>query len=390
MSWEFFLVTLITIGVAFGGLMGTIAYLILVERRLAAFIQDRYGPNRVGWAGLLQPIADGAKFLLKEDVIPGYVNKTLYILGPSIAVFTAMAGFAIVPFGPVDQAPSWMRFVIAPDVNIGMIYIFCVGSLGVYGVILGGWASNNKYSSLGSMRASAQVVSYEIPLGMSIIGVVLMTSSLSLNDILMHQAKFGILGWNVWTQPLALLIFFVSALAETNRLPFDLSECEQELVGGFHTEYSSMKFALYFLGEYAHIITVCFLTAILFFGGWQFPLIAEADSAYLGATLVKVVVLLTKVLLIILLIMFIRWTIPRFRFDQLMNLAWLGLIPMAALNILVVMTAKQFDWPIWTLPLGSLAIFVAAGLIGTSGKFIVSDQTVDFGESPEGYAHVHS
>lgn len=257
-------------------------------------------------------------------------------------------------------------------------------------MILGGWASNNKYSSLGSMRASAQVVSYEIPLGMSIIGVVLMTSSLSLNDILMHQANQGVLGWNVWTQPLALLIFFVSALAETNRLPFDLSECEQELVGGFHTEYSSMKFALYFLGEYAHIITVCFLTAILFFGGWQFPLIAEADSAYLGATLVKVVVLLTKVLMIILLIMFIRWTIPRFRFDQLMNLAWLGLIPMAAMNILVVMTAKQFDWPIWTLPLGSLAIFVAAGLIGTSGKFIVSDQTVDFSESPEGYVHVHS
>ena len=280
-----------------------------------------------------------------------------------------MLAFAVVPFGPVPQNLSatdgQFPFIIAPGIDLGLVFIFAVTSLAVYGIILGGWASNNKYSALGAMRASAQVVSYEIPLGLSVIGLALLTGSMSIEKILLKQADAGIFGWNIWFQPLACVIFFAAAMAEAQRLPFDLSECEQELVGGWHTEYSAMKWGLFFLGEYTHVITISFLTSILFFGGWHFPLIAESSSNYLGSTLVKVLVLLTKSFAFIIVIQMLRWTIPRFRFDQLMGLAWKVLIPLATLNIVCVMVVKQFHWNVWWLLPMSAGLFLGAGLLGT-------------------------
>jgi NADH-quinone oxidoreductase subunit H len=261
-----------------------------------------------------------------------------------------------------------VRFIIAPNIDIGLVFIFAVGSLAVYGVILGGWASNNKYSALGSLRASAQVVSYEIPLGMSVLGIVLLSGTLNLEKILNQQAAGGFWHWNFWYQPLACLIFYTSSLAESNRLPFDLSECEQELVGGYHTEYGGLRMVMFFVGEYTHLITISFLTAILFFGGWYFPLIATPESAYRGAWLVKFLVLLTKVIASIFLIMLIRWTIPRFRFDQLMELTWKVFIPLALANLVAVMTVMQFDVPRgWLFPI-SIALFAASGALGTLAK----------------------
>ena len=362
------LITLLTIAIAVGAILGTISYLILLERKLSAWMQDRRGPNRVGPMGMFQPFADGLKFLLKEDVIPANVDRMLFLLAPIITLFTTLLAFAVVPFGPVGQGPSFMRFIIADGVDIGIIFIFAVTSLSVYGVILGGWASNNKYSALGSLRAAAQVISYELPLGMSVLGIALMAGTLNLEKLVSQQATGGFFHWFVWTQPLACLIFFTSALAESNRLPFDLSECEQELVGGFHTEYSAMKFALFFLGEYTHVITSSFLTVILFFGGWQFPWIATPESAYTGAWAVKLAVLLLKVFSVIVLIMLIRWTIPRFRFDQLMNLAWKALIPLSLANMIAVMTIRQFGWDTWWLGPISIGLFCIAGVIAVNMK----------------------
>jgi NADH-quinone oxidoreductase subunit H len=361
------IVTFLTITLVVNAILGICSYLIMLERKLSAWMQDRVGPNRTGPWGLLQPIADGAKFLLKEEVIPDHCNKVLFVIAPTISVFTTLLAFAIVPYGPVGEMPiEWLRFIIAPNVDIGMVFIFAVTSLAVYGIILGGWASNNKYSALGSLRASAQVVSYEIPLGLSVVGIALLAGTLNLEKIMTLQANAGFWGWNFWLQPLACLIFFTSALAESNRLPFDLSECEQELVGGFHTEYSALKFGLFFLGEYTHVITSAFLLVILFFGGWQLPWIATPESSFALAWLVKMLVLMTKVLLVIVVVMLLRWTIPRFRFDQLMGLAWKVLIPLSIANMVAVMFVRQFNWNPWWLPAISLALFIAAGVIGAS------------------------
>jgi NADH-quinone oxidoreductase subunit H len=302
--------------------------------------------------------------------VPSHVDKWLFMFAPAISMFTTMLAFAVVPFGPVGQSPKWVRFIIAPNVDIGLVFIFAVGSLAVYGVILGGWASNNKYSALGSLRASAQVVSYEIPLGMSVLGVVLLSGTLNLEKILNQQAANGFLGWNIWYQPLACLIFYVSSLAEANRLPFDLSECEQELVGGYHTEYGGLRLVLFFIGEYTHLVTISFLTAILFFGGWHFPWIATPESTYTGAWLVKILVLLAKVIASIFLIMLIRWTIPRFRFDQLMELTWKVFIPLSLANLIAVMIVRQFNWPWWPLLPISIGLFVVSGVMATAAKRI--------------------
>lgn len=363
------LVTLITIAVVIGGILGACMYLVLAERKVSAWMQDRMGPNRVGPYGLIQPVADAIKVVLKEGVIPAHVDKALFLIAPAISMFTTMLAFAVVPFGPVEQAPSWLRFIIAPEVNIGLVFIFAVGSLAVYGVILGGWASNNKYSALGSLRASAQVISYEIPLGMSVLGIVLMSGTLDLNDILKQQAAGdSILKWNIWYQPLAALIFYISSLAESNRLPFDLSECEQELVGGYHTEYGGLRLVLFFLGEYTHLITISFLTAILFFGGWHFPWIATPESTYRFAWLVKLAVLLGKVLFSIFLIMLIRWTIPRFRFDQLMELTWKVFLPLALANMVAVMVVMQFNVPPLVLLPVSILLFAVFGFFTVTAK----------------------
>jgi NADH-quinone oxidoreductase subunit H len=350
---------LIKIGVVMGVILGACSYLIYVERKLAAYMQDRIGPNRVGPFGLFQPLADGLKFLLKEDVIPRHADKLLFVLAPGIAIVTTMLAFAVVPFGPTSTGTDEWQFVIAPGLDIGIVFICAVGSLAVYSIILGGWASNNKYSLLGALRSSAQVISYEIPLATSVLGVVLMSGTLNLERIVQYQAS-GFLNWNAWTQPLAMLIFMVSALAEANRLPFDLPEAEQELIGGYHTEYSAMKFAMFFLGVYTHLITISFLVAVVFFGGWHFPWIAEIGSNYTGAWAIKVGVLAAKVGVMIIFIMLIRWTLPRFRFDQLMTLAWQGLVPLAFINVLLVTFVKQFGWSPWVLTIASIVLFVGA------------------------------
>ncbi len=268
--------TIITIVAVFCALQGLAGGLVYVERKICAFMQNRYGPNRVGPMGLLQVLADGLKFIMKEEFVPNYADRVLFIVAPSIGLVAAMLSFAVVPFGPTgnpaDTADymTHYQFIIAKNIDIGILFIFAVSSLTVYGIILGGWASNNKYSLLGGLRSSAQIISYEIPLGLSIIGVVLISGSLNLERIIWHQAD-GLSSWNIWTQPLAFLLFMVSAFAECNRLPFDLPETEQELVGGYHTEYNGMKLAFFFLGEYTHMVTTSFLMVILFFGGWHFP-----------------------------------------------------------------------------------------------------------------------
>ncbi len=333
----------IKIGIVVGVSQGAVAYLILVERKIAAFAQDRVGPNRAGPFGLLQPLADGAKLFLKEDVIPGYVDKPVYLLAPVIAIIGAMIGFAVIPFGPVgSSAPSLfgapVEFQIAPGVDIGVLYVFAIGSLGVYGVVLAGWASNNKYSFLGGLRSSAQLISYEIPLGLSILGMVLLAGSLDLNAIINWQDRHV---WGVFAQPVGFLLFVISAFAETNRLPFDLPESEQELVGGFHTEYSAMKFGMFFLGEYLHVITVSFLMVVLFLGGWDLPfLLDQGQTGWLPA-LAKTGVVVGKVAMMIFIIMWVRWTLPRFRYDTLMDLAWKRFIPIALANFLITALVVQ-------------------------------------------------
>jgi len=334
---------LIKISLVVGITQGAVAYLILVERKIAAFAQDRIGPNRVGPLGLLQPIVDGVKMFLKEDVTPSYVNKPIFILAPFLSIIAAMIGFAVIPFGPVGpKNPSLMngpvQFQIAPGIDIGLLYIFAVGSLSVYGVILAGYASNNKYSFLGGLRSSAQLISYEIPMGMSILGMILLVGSLDLNAVVEWQNRHV---WGIVAQPLGFLIFLICAFAETNRLPFDLPESEQELVGGFHTEYSSMKFGMFFLGEYLHVITVSYLVVILFLGGWDIPLVPLGEQTGWFFTLVKMGVLLSKVLLMIVFVMWIRWTLPRFRYDRLMELAWKRMIPLAIANTIVTATLLQ-------------------------------------------------
>jgi NADH-quinone oxidoreductase subunit H len=406
-----FWTTLILIAAAFGAIMTTCAYLILLERKISAWAQDRLGPNRVGPWGLFQPIADGLKFLFKEEVIPSHVDRLFYLLAPAIAISTSLFAFAVVPFGQTTPAPrlidwrdpqhphpAWpqtqadldqvlaadklhaqeigkptfdervasyndsIQFVITPHADIGIVFVFAIGSLAVYAIVLGGWSSNNKYSFLGSLRSSAQLISYEIPMGLSVLGVLLLTGSLNLERIINYQAQPGH-GWNIFFQPLAALLFATSIFAECNRLPFDLPEAEQELVGGYHTEYSALKFALYFLGEYTHMITTSFLIVILFFGGWQFPGIATADQSGVGAAIWKLVVLAVKMGLFICFYMLIRWTVPRFRFDQLMGLAWKVLMPLALVNVVCVLIVKQLDASHWWLLAASVLILVATAAL---------------------------
>ena len=356
-------VPLILILVTLGTILGACSYAIWLERKLAAWIQDRVGPNRVGWAGLLQPIADGAKFLLKEDIIPSHVDKFLFVIAPTISVFTTMLTLSVVPLGPTTLGEGF-SFIIAPKIDIGIVFLFSVTSLAVYGIILGGWSSNNKYSALGGLRSSAQVVSYEIPLGMSVIGIALMAGSLNLETVIDAQAQAGLFGWNIWYQPLAAGIFFLAALAESNRLPFDLPECEQELIGGYHTEYSALKFGMFFLAEYTHVFTVSFLCSVLFLGGWHFPGIADAEDIGTLATVLKIGVLLSKVFGVIVLIMLLRWCLPRFRFDQLMGLCWKVLIPLSLANMVCVMVVREFELSWFWLPVSSFMLLCTAGYLG--------------------------
>lgn len=336
---------LIKILIAIAVLMTAAAYLVLLERRVAAWVQDRLGPNRVGIPltrirvfGLGQPIADGLKFIFKEEFTPGHVDKLLYFAAPMVMFVAALIVFAAVPLGVVDLGiEGWapIRLAVAPGLDVGMVYIFAAGSIAVYGVLLGSWASNNKYSFLGGMRSAAQLVSYEIPLGLGILGVVLTSGSLRLDRIVLAQADAGV--WNIFTQPLGFLVFVVAAWAEAGRLPFDLAETEQELVGGFHTEYSAMKLMLYLVGEYLHMIAASVLIVLLFLGGWHFWGISGSDEVVgIAAAALRVGILAAKVLVVVVFFMISRWSWPRFRFDQLMALAWKVMLPLGLVNLLAV------------------------------------------------------
>jgi len=355
---------LVKILIIFSGVMLAVAYSVLLERKIAGWIQDRLGPNRVGPKGLFQPIADGLKLFFKEEIIPNHVNKVVYVLAPTIVMVTALVTFCVVPFGYVLPVAGQIRqMVIAPNVDIGIVFVFAVGSAAVYGVLLAGWASNNKFSFYGGVRAAAQMLSYEIPLGMSVLGMILLCGSLRIEDMVLLQATRG---WGILLQPIGFLIFLVCAFAECNRLPFDMVECEQELVAGFHTEYSSMKFGFFFLAEYAHVITVSFLIVLLFFGGWHFPwiapLVVSTDSIGLGGGLLRIGVLVAKVVLMVVVFMWVRWTLPRFRFDQILGLAWKVLVPLAILNVVIALVGVFFGFPGWAHLLagvGGLALALA-------------------------------
>jgi NADH-quinone oxidoreductase subunit H len=309
-------------------------YSTYAERKIAAFFQDRIGPNRAGPFGLLQPLADGAKMFLKEEIIPTNASAFLFIAGPSLAIMTACIGSAVIPWGQTMTIGSHVIDLQVADINVGILYIFGVVSLGVYGVMIGGWASNNKYSLLGAIRAASQNISYEISMGLSIIALLMVTGTLSLRQIAEQQHSWH---WNIIYQPLGFLLFIVCAFAETNRTPFDLPECETELVGGYHTEYSSMKLGFYLFAEYINMFISSAVMATLYWGGYNYPgmdwVLAHTGPAI--GPLIGTAVLFGKIFFFIFFFMWVRWTIPRFRYDQLMDLGWKVLIPLAIANIIL-------------------------------------------------------
>ncbi len=304
------------------------AYATYGERKIAAFIQDRIGPNRAGPFGLLQPLADGVKFFTKEDFMPNAAERWLYILAPGAFMFVACMTSAVIPWGTELTLFGRPIELQVTDLNIGILYILGFTSLGVYGIMIGGWASNNKYSLYGAIRASSQMISYELAMGLALIAVVMMTGTLSLKEMAVQQAGIN---WNIWYQPLGFLIFFTCALAECNRAPFDLAECETELIGGYHTEYSSMKLGFFLFAEYINMFVSCAVIATVYFGGYNFP---GLNPSWLGG-LMGPIVLFAKIGFFIFVFMWIRWTLPRFRYDQLMHLGWKSLIPLAILNMLL-------------------------------------------------------
>ncbi|TGD83296.1 MULTISPECIES: NADH-quinone oxidoreductase subunit NuoH [Hymenobacter] len=323
-------------------------YCTYAERVIAAFLQDRVGPDRAGPYGLAQPLADAVKMFTKEEFFPGGANKALFVFGPCLAMITALMSSAVIPFGNNLTFGNNAFFLQGIEVNIGMLWIFGVVSLGVYGVMIGGWASNNKFSLLGAVRAASQNISYELAMGMALIAVLMMSGTLSLREITLQQSVAGEWHfWNIVKQPLGFIIFCVCAFAETNRTPFDLPECETELVGGYHTEYSSMKLGLYLFAEYVNIFVVSAVMSVLYFGGFNFPFQYELRDWFVNSqgweltsaqnliTILGTLGLFAKIFGFIFFFMWIRWTLPRFRYDQLMRLGWTILIPLAVINILI-------------------------------------------------------
>lgn len=328
---HFILVSALKIIIVIPILLGMVAYAVMIERRVSAFIQDRIGPNRVGPWGMLQPMADGIKTILKEDFVPGHVRKVFFWLAPAIVFLPGLLTIAVIPFG---STLGNSRMVIA-DLDVGILYTFGLVSLGVYGIVLAGYASNSKYPFLGGIRSSAQMVSYEVAMALSVIPIFLLVGSLNLSRIIEYQSP-ALLNWMVFSAPLSFVLFLGSAFAETNRLPFDMPEAENELVGGYNTEYGSMKFAMFFMGEYASMIAICAMMVTLFFGGWTLPwfgLDRPAQSILVG--LLHVGIFLAKLLILLVLMVWVRWMWPRFRYDQLMRLGWQGFIPLALANTLV-------------------------------------------------------
>ncbi|MFM9008880.1 MAG: NADH-quinone oxidoreductase subunit NuoH [Bacteroidota bacterium] len=336
---EFILVKFALVVLVFLVSLGIAAYSTYAERKLAAFLQDRVGPDRAGPFGILQPIADGVKMFMKEEIIPNNADKALFILGPCIMMMTACMTGVVIPWGDTVVINGTEYPLQITDVNIGILYIFGVVSIGVYGIMIGGWASNNKYSLMGAIRASSQMISYELAMGLSIIALVMTTGTLSIREIVEQQEGFA---WNVFAQPLGFLLFIICAFAECNRTPFDLPECETELVGGYHTEYSSMKLGFYLFAEYINMFISSAVIASLYFGGYNFPFIDQLDLPQNILTLIGTGIFFAKVFFFIFFFMWIRWTIPRFRYDQLMHLGWRIMIPLALVNILL--TAGYVLW----------------------------------------------
>jgi NADH-quinone oxidoreductase subunit H len=312
--------SVVKVGIILNGMLGIVSYMIYAERKIAGHMQARTGPNRVGPLGLLQPIADVLKLFFKEEFMPAGASKVIFFIAPMLAVIPALVTFAVIPFGP---GPA----LVGADVNVGLLIFLGMSSLGVYAITLGGWASNNKYALLGGLRSSAQMISYELAMGLSTIGVLLLAGSLSLVEIVQAQQKV----WYVVLQPLAFIIFMITALAETNRAPFDLPEAEGELVAGFHTEYSSMKFGLFFLGEFMNVIAISCIAVTLFLGGWNGPGPASLGLLWFGL----------KLAVLLFFFIWIRWTYPRLRYDQLMNLGWKVLLPLSLANIVATAIALQ-------------------------------------------------
>jgi len=333
MEWSFVIEKLILVFIIFVVTLLIAMYSTLAERKIAGFMQDRYGPDRAGIFGILQPLCDGGKFFFKEEIIPAGAHKVLFIVGPTIAIITACISSAVIPWGQELQIGDRIISLQVTDVNVGILYMFGVIALGVYGIMLGGWASNNKFSLMGAIRAASQSISYEIAMGLSIIALLMVTQSLSLKEIVAQQS--GFVNWNIWAQPLGFIIFMVCAFAECNRVPFDLPECEPELVGGYHTEYSSMKLGLYMFSEYINMFVSSALMASLYFGGYNFPFMNDLGLSANMITIIGVVVFFIKIFLFIFFFMWVRWTLPRFRYDQLMNLGWKMLIPLAIANIVL-------------------------------------------------------
>jgi NADH-quinone oxidoreductase subunit H len=340
-----FLILALRVLVPVGALLGTAGLMSWVERRGAGLIQDRPGPNRVGPFGLLQPLADAIKFLFKEDIIPSSADKVLYVLAPGIALFSALTTFAVIPYGASLPLAGREIPLIGADVSIGVLYVFALTSLSVYGIVLAGWSSNSKFSLMGGLRSSAQIISYELAMTTAAAGVILSASSFRLTDIVAMQSGtwLGFIPrWNVFPQLLGFVVFFISTFAETNRLPFDLPEAEAELVAGYHTEYSSsMKFAMFFMAEYINMTVASALTVTLFFGGWTLP--GFHPHGVLGAIL-SILVFTGKTAFFLWVFVWVRWTLPRFRYDQLMRIGWKALLPLALLNLLWIGGLVTLGW----------------------------------------------
>jgi NADH-quinone oxidoreductase subunit H len=384
------IVSVVTIALMIHVMLICVAYFVQMERKVSAYIQDRIGPNRTGFdfglpalkflrgcLGFGQPLADGIKFILKEDYTPNRVDKILFTLAPITVVAPAMMGFIVIPWGGVWDCPDisipFTNIVIqgglvnvaGVSVNIGIVYLLAVASLGVYGVTLGGWASNNKYSFLGGLRATAQMISYEIPMGLALLAAFLIYGTFRSDGIVHHQVENG---WMIFSQPLVAVIFFITGLAEANRAPFDNAEAEQELVGGYHTEYSSMRFALFFLAEYSHLFTSAAFFSLLFLGGYSLPFVSltNPETTTFLAVVVKILVFLTKVVAVVFFGMVVRWSIPRLRYDQVMMMAWQGLIPLSLVIVIVNSVLVYFNLTSF-LPLLAGNVAIALGTLPFAG-----------------------
>jgi NADH-quinone oxidoreductase subunit H len=330
---EIIIIALIKIFIVVNVMLLTVSYLVYFERKISAWAQNRLGPNRVGWEGVLQPFADVLKLLLKEDIVPTAANKTIHTLAPIVALFVAFTTYAVIPFGPTVSLFGYNIPLVVADINIGILYVLALTSLGVYAITFAGWSSGSKYSLLGGIRSSAQMISYEISMGFSVGGVLLLSGSLRPVDIVQFQAGWM---WNAVLQPIGFITFFVSAFAETNRLPFDLPEAEPELVGGYHTEYSSMKFAGFFLAEYANMIIASAMIVTLYLGGWRFPYLENFGLSQGLFAVISVLTFCFKVAALLFFFIWVRWSLPRFRYDQLMSLGWKVMFPLSLVNIVWV------------------------------------------------------